>query len=366
MEWISILQCPISGERLRQMHDTELVTQEMAIAAGKLWHISGTAVARKIGSCLVTISGKYRYPVDDGIVLILPGFALVDSPDLFSTRQLHDDKQWVKDFYDQSGWFANADGNYKDAVIYEDLRDVSKNYIKKCHDRVGRFLPASGTYLLDAASGPIQHVDYLQYAEHFRYRVCVDFSFQALREAKRKLGDRAICILCDITQLPFVSGTLDGFVSLNTIYHIPADEQVTAIKELYRVLMPGGKGVVVYDWYKHSSWMNVALFPFRTFVFLKNRFLDALGRAAGKKGADRRLYFFAHPPAFFRRHLPPYQLRVWRTVSVPFMRYYVHAWLFGRQFLAWLYRKEEEHPGTCGLKGEYPMMVFEKNDEPAP
>jgi hypothetical protein len=43
------------------------------------------------------------------------------------------------------------------------------------------------------------------------------------------------------------------------------------------------------------------------------------------------------------------------------MKVYVHGWLGGHRLLERLYRKEEKEPEVCGLKGEYPMFVFEKN-----
>jgi len=360
MQWISILKCPFTGQDLRFLKDNEIEELNRRIAADSIWRADGEPVRVSLQQALTTIDGKYFFPIINEVVILLKDFALVDSQDMIVKEGLSADKQLVKEFYDSKGWFSNEEGNYEDAVIYEDLRNVSKEYLKKCHDRVSRYLNPSGKYILDAASGALQFEDYLQYSEQYQYRVCVDFSLQALREAKRKLGPKGLCVLCDITNLPFKNNVMDGFVSLNTIYHIPKDEQVTAIKELYRVLAPQGKGVVVYDWFKHSVWMNLWLLPFRGFVFIRNRFLDLMKKNFGTNGTERRLYFYAHNPKYFKENLPPYQLKVWRTVSVPFMRYYIHSWLFGKKILHWLYRQEEKHPEKFGLKGEYPLLVFEK------
>ena len=360
MEWIAILKCPITGKDLRALTPEEINTLNSKIAQGQVWQGDGKSFTEPLQKGLITSDGAYIYPIIKEIVLLLKDLVVVDSKDKIIKDTISDDKKLVKNFYDQKGWHTDEAGNYEDAVIYEDLREVSKEYLKKCHDRVSRFLNPSGTYMLDAASGALQFPDYLQYSANYKYRVCVDFSFQALSEAKRKLGPKGLCVLCDMTNMPFKDGVMDGFVSLNTVYHIPKDEQATAIKELYRVLAANGKGVVVYDWYKHSPWMNVWLLPFRGFVFIKNRILDTFGKIAGTKGAERRLYFYAHTPEYFKENLPPYQLKVWRTVSVPFMRYYIHPWLGGKKILDWLYEKEEKAPEVYGLKGEYPMLVFEK------
>jgi hypothetical protein len=42
------------------------------------------------------------------------------------------------------------------------------------------------------------------------------------------------------------------------------------------------------------------------------------------------------------------------------MRYYLHSWLGGKKILDWVYNKEEKDPDVCGLKGEYPILWFEK------
>jgi ubiquinone/menaquinone biosynthesis C-methylase UbiE len=360
MEWIAILKCPVTGKELRALQPQEIGVLRQKMVAGQLWQADGQLMTQPFDKGLATLDGHYIYPIIKDIILLLKDLAVVDATDKIIKDTINEDKQLVKNFYDQKGWFANEKGDYEDAVIFEDLRPFAQDYIKKCHDRVSRYLNPSGTYMVDAASGALQYEDYLQYSANYQYRVCVDFSFQALSECKRKLGDKALCILADMTNMPFKDNVMQGFVSLNTIYHIPKEEQATAIKELYRILAPKAKGVVVYEWFKHSSWMNFWMFPFRAFVFIKNRIADGIARIFGKKDAGRRLYYYAHSQEYMRKHLPPYKLVVWRSLSVHFMRYYLHSWLFGKQLLDWVYQKEEKEPERCGEKGEYPMLVFEK------
>jgi ubiquinone/menaquinone biosynthesis C-methylase UbiE len=361
MDWISILKCPITGNDLRSLKADEIAMLNERIGRMEVVQTDGKPFTEQLAQGLVTGDNAYIYPILSDILLLLKDLALVGPRGTVLNEMMSEDKKLVKNFYDQRGWHANEAGDYEDAVIFEDLREVSRDYLKKCHDRVARFLNPSGSYLLDAASGALQFKDYLQYSDHYTYRVCVDLSFQALSEVKRKLGSKAICILCDMTNMPFRDGVMDGFVSLNTIYHIPKDEQVTAIKELYRVLALKGKGVVVYDWYKHSPWMNAGLLPFRGFVFIRNKITRAARKMVGSPGSGKMLYFYAHTYSYFKLHLPPFQLKVWRSISVPFMRTYIHSWLFGRQMLERIYKKEEDQPEVCGLKGEYPMFVFEKS-----
>jgi ubiquinone/menaquinone biosynthesis C-methylase UbiE/uncharacterized protein YbaR (Trm112 family) len=362
MEWIAILKCPFTGSELRALDAREMEALNQKIKGNAIWQADGKPFETPLEQALISVNGMYIFPIIRGIILLLKDLALVDSRDNILQETISADKQLVKNFYDEKGWFTDEAGNYEDAVIFEDLREVSKDYIRKCHDRVNRFLNPSGTYMLDAASGALQFPDYLQYSANYKYRICVDFSFQALSEAKKKLGDKGICVLCDMTNMPFQDNAIDGFISLNTIYHIPKDEQVTAMKELYRILAPGSKGVIVYEWFKHSPWMNAWLLPFRGFAFLRNRLKRFSTRIANKKAPEKMLYFYAHPYEYFKTHLPfSFELKVWRSVDVQFMKVYIHKALFGKQILEWLYKKEEANPEKFGLKGEYPILVFKKN-----
>ncbi|MGC4233797.1 MAG: class I SAM-dependent methyltransferase [Niabella sp.] len=361
MEWIKILKCPISGNELQEVTDEEINTLNYKIAENELRQIGGEPISYSISQCLKSVDAPFFYPIINDIVILLPNLALVDASIKIENFELNNDKKLVQDFYNNEGWHSNSKGDYEDANIFEDLRPFAQDYIKKCHNRVSRYLPPSGKYIMDAASGALQYPDYLQYSEGYTYRICVDLSFQGLMECKRKLGDKAICLLCDMTNLPVKDNSIDSFVSLNTIYHIPKDEQITAITELYRVLQPKGKGVVVYDWYKHSPWMNISLLPFRGIEFIRHRLRNLRAKAAGKGKASKKLYFYAHPYEYFKKNLPiSFDLACWRSISVPFMKVYMHSWLFGKQLLNIIYKKEEKQPELTGLKGEYPMFIFNK------
>ena len=163
-----------------------------------------------------------------------------------------DIKQQVREFYDQVGWQEVSEGVYQNAR-YEDLRPVSREYIRKCHQRVSRHLRPQGNLLLDAGSGPIQYPEYLQYSNGYQARVCVDISAKALVEARQRIGDRqsgghGLFVVADIANLPFGTTCFDGVVSLHTIHHLPQEEHNQAYRELYRVLAKNQTAVVVNGW----------------------------------------------------------------------------------------------------------------------
>ena len=278
------------------------------------------------------------------------------------------DKREVRDFYDQVGWQKAGEGLYADAVQFEDLRPVSRDYIHKCHLRVTRYLKPAGKYFLDVASGPIQYPEYLTYSNNFETRICVDISLLALQEARRKLGSKGAYVLADVAHLPLKDCSVDGAVSLHTIYHVPEDEQHLALREIHRVLKPGATAAVVYSWGSHSPLMNLLLSPPIMVQKLKACAIRFVGKRHGMPTANtahaplQKLYFHAHDYTYFANQAWgfDFNISVWRSVSVPFTKRYVHGWLLGRQILSLIYWLEDRFPHAAGRLGQYPLFIIKK------
>ena len=290
-------------------------------------------------------------------------------------------KQQVKDFYDQVGWQAVAEGVYQNAH-YEDLRSVSRGYIHRCHLRLLRHLKPAGRFLLDAGSGPIQYPEYLEYSRGYERRVCADISFTALLEARRRIGEHGLFVVCDVANLPFEARAFEGVVSLHTIHHLPEDEHLQAYGELYRCLRPGCTAVVVNGW-PGSRMMRWA----EPFIRLNRRLRGLPRRLAGRRPPEGELDLSPDKPhnahrtphsapespkgTFTSRHdaawvkgevgrLMPVEIRVWRSVSVRFLRNFIQPWLAGRMWLRLLFWLEERFPHWFGENGQYPLIVIEK------
>lgn len=289
-------------------------------------------------------------------------------------------KQQVREFYDRVGWQEVGEGVYQNAR-YEDLRPVSREYIHRCHLRVGRFLKPSGNYLLDAGSGPIQYPEYLDYSHGYRRRVCADISIVALREARQRIGDHGLFVVADIADLPFKMDAFDGVVSLHTIHHLPEEEHLNAFAGLYRVLMPGSSAVVVNGW-PSSSLMTLAA-PIIRFTQLARRLAARLSRQTKPSDPDaddgpspeknqkvkqpKGTFINRHDARWVKQELGarmPVKIRVWRSVSVRFLRVLIHPRLGGRLWLRMLYGLEERFPGFFGEQGQYPLLVLRKPSGP--
>jgi ubiquinone/menaquinone biosynthesis C-methylase UbiE len=274
------------------------------------------------------------------------------------------EKQQVRKFYDRVAWKRQASGSYTDAVRFDDLRSVTDEYRRRCNLRVNHYLKKRGKYLLDIASGPIQFPEYLTFSEGYDFRICADISHTALVEAKKVLDKRSFYIQCDITHLPFKANIINGIVSLHTIYHVPAAEQRNAFLELHRVLKPNGQAVVVYSWANHSLFMKVASLPYRA-IGLARRLVKKCKNIVPTTTlpTEPLLYFRAFPYSWFKNNLKPiihFDIVVWRSVNVAFLKTYIHRNLFGNTLLRWIFRLEELWPAILGRIGAYPMFILKK------
>jgi len=283
------------------------------------------------------------------------------------------DKAQVRNFYDSVGWKLEADNYYQNAR-FEDLRPVSSEYIHRCHMRVKRHLRPEGRYLLDAGSGPVQYAEYLTYSQGYQYRVCADISILALVEARKRLGSKGLYVVADVANLPFKADTFGSVVSLHTLHHLPVDEQKKAYRDIYRSMQPGAAAVVVNGW-PVSSFMNrmsrLVRIMERLMAFVKReaKVVPAKTEDQTNAGPSVSTTFTERMTAdVIHRDLPELNvdIRVWRSVSVRFLRAVIHPWLGGKLWLKWIYRLEEKDPHHYGLVGQYPMIIFEKPDSKLP
>ncbi len=280
-------------------------------------------------------------------------------------------KQQVRQFYDRIGWQEVSEGVYQNAR-YEDLRPVSREYIHRCHLRVGRHIQPAGRFLLDAGSGPIQYPEYLEYSKGYRYRVCADISHVALQEARKRVADHGLCVVADVADLPFKPDAFDGIVSLHTIHHLPQEEHVKAYRELYRVLTPGSSAAVVNGWGEAliprllsspMRWMNRLLGIVRRLFGIAQPEHPAKPAGAVDDHKPKSTFVRKYGADWLKAQLTPlmsFEIFVWRGVSVKHLRTFIHSGWGGRIVLRLLFWLEEQFPRFFGEKGQYPIVVIRK------
>ena len=358
---ISILRCPVTAQGLRALSADEIFDLNELIDSGERTHSDGSAVRERLNDgAFANTGGTHFYRVEQQIAWLLPALAIVGQKYVLASAS--DESAIVQSFYDNYGWLPMEGGGYNDAVAFTAINKVASDYTKRCNNRVLDEL-SRGRYLLDAASGPVPGPSYEMLSQNYDWRVCVDFSFRALLEAKSNLGDRALYLLGDLTCLPIADGAVDDAVSLHTIYHIPDQLQDCAVDELARVVKPGGKAVIVYEW-RTAPIMEAAL---RTSMFVG----QIRARIRGTYHSDRNvsantsqppIYFSPKPRSWLRsiadRH--KVSLRIFSVVNSPFQRAFMRDTRFGRTVANLIFPAEKALQPLTARFGQYPLLVIQK------
>ncbi len=268
-------------------------------------------------------------------------------------------KQQVREFYDQIGWSQVGDGLYQNAH-YEDLRPVAREYVHNCHMRVKRHLAPRGDILLDAGSGPVQWPEYLTYSADYKYRLCADISVTALKEARTRLGEKGLFVVCDIANLPFQPNVFDGVVSMHTIHHLPMSEHRKAYTELVRVMKPGRSMAII------NGWDNPLLMRLASPFMQLSRLLAGRGVKRKKKWAELEspdgTFVAKMTPRWLKQELHDLNMQIypWRSLSTGFTKTFVRPQLGGKAFLRFVFWLEETFPKFFGENGQYPLIVIRK------
>ena len=152
----------------------------------------------------------------------------------------------VSNFYNKKGW-KSKNNITLDSDLFEDNRNVAKDYIQNCRLKIINYIPKKGVNFLDFASGPIQYKEYLRYSKNFKYRHCVDFSKEAIKIAKRKLKKKGKYYNDDFLKLKFKENFFDCSLSMHTIYHIHKNLQEKTVRKLIKITKPNKPIIIVYS-----------------------------------------------------------------------------------------------------------------------
>ena len=342
---IPILRCPHTGEDLVLVKDPSQ---------------NGFPGLPAMDSCLANTSGTWLYPVMNGIIFLLPHYAVQTGETPDAKVQMPYNRDRVFRYYNEVS-YSQKEGKtiYSDSGKWVDYREVSDEYIRNSFRRAKKYLDGKGKYYLDVASGPIGLPEYIDLSRDYEVRICVDISYKALEKARANYPGEGLFICGDIANIPLKEGVCDAVLSQHTLYHVPRREQATAVRELYRVAKPGGRVAIVYSWFYYSLLMDIALLPIQ--LYRVARYFLSLGFSKFLK--DRpRLYFYVHSPLWFKRFEFAKHMRFycWRSANKYFLNTFIHKGLFGERILRWLMHMEDRYPVFFGWTGDYPVIVIDK------
>jgi len=350
-----LLRCPVTKNGL------DLIDKEM------FTDFKGIDDLKKFGRLtngLIDNSKQYFYPIFGEIIVLHEQYAIYVGEENDSRDGMSFDKKRVFDYYNEVEYkIKDSLKIYEDSPKWVDFREVSSAYIRNSFSKASNYYPPSGKYLLDIASGPIGLPEYMALSDGYEFRICVDISINALIQAKiniERAGKKGIFICGDICNIPIQDNICDTVLSQHTLYHIPKDDQLTAVNEMYRVAKQGSKIVIVYSWFYHSWFMNISLNAIQLYRILRHFAGKLYVRLVKSKP---RLYFYPHSPRWFRKSFPfgeDIDFYCWRSTNKYFLNLYIHKWFFGKQLLKKLIKIEEKRSKCLSKFGEYPAIVITK------
>ena len=245
-------------------------------------------------------------------------------------------------FYNEYGW-KQKNNTYKDAELFEDLRDCAKNYVSNCRKRINKYIPKKGTHLLDFASGPIQYKEYLQYSKNFKYRYCVDFSRDAIKSAKKKLGKKGKYYCDDFLNLKFKKNFFDCSLSIHTLYHIKKTKQKKVVEKLIRITKKNSPIIIIY------SNPNTLINRIKK-IFYKN------------KKKKELIYFYCHPINWWYQFNSKAKIQIvtWRSFASQHQKILFPNNFIGKIFFKIIFRLEEIFSNFFVHYFQYPIIILTK------
>lgn len=217
--------------------------------------------------------------------------------------------------------------------------------------------------------------------QNYKHRLCADIAFAPLPLAKEALGGHAICAQVDVTQIPFADDSVDSILCAHVLYHVPADEQAKAILELYRILKPGGRLIIIYTWPRSfMDRLGIHLNPrvilpkipgmrwiWRTFFRKRILGTEETENTQNQDDAAPKhppLYFSPHPYSWFKHTFKdaPFTLkfRCCQAVGLPFSNAFVPNHKTGKLLLRFIALLEDCFPHIMARLGTYPFIIIDK------
>ena len=355
---LNILRCPITSNELILLESKNFKDYNLPEEFARFGRL-------KRG--LIDNSKKFFYPVFDDILILHQQYATFVGSESNSPKYMSSDKKRVFDYYNEVNFKVRDSFKiYGDAPKWVDEREVSLKYLKNSFNKAARFYPHYGKFILDVGSGPIGFDEYINLSDGYEYRICIDLSVNALIEAKNnmdKVNKKGIYICGDITNIPLQSDTCDTVLCQHTLYHVPKNDQFTAVNELYRVAKVNSKVVIVYSWFYHSWMMNLSLNIIQLYRISRHFFGKFYIKIFNSKP---RLYFYSHSVRWFRKSFTfsrDLEIYCWRSTNKYFLTIFIHKWFFGEFLLTRLIKIEDKFSKFMGIFGEYPVIVITKKQE---
>lgn len=131
-----------------------------------------------------------------------------------------------------SGWFGRR-------VMGKLLNRGNQRFLR---DAVEALAPEPGERIVDVGFGGGYALDLIRERVAPARPAGVDISTVMVEQGRARWGDGVDVHLADVAAMPFQDASVDGLLSVNTIYFWP--DPAAALREIRRVLRPGGRVVL--------------------------------------------------------------------------------------------------------------------------
>jgi ubiquinone/menaquinone biosynthesis C-methylase UbiE len=126
----------------------------------------------------------------------------------------------------------------------------------------------------------------------FRFQITftgLDISRKLIQIAKEK-NPECNFVVGDMRELPFEDESFDVVFNLVSFHHLPDKKsQIKALKELKRVLKPGGKAILL-NWNAYSDWVKNKITK-GDYEYLGNQLFRVPWKKQNKKALGDRIYY---------------------------------------------------------------------------
>ncbi len=145
----------------------------------------------------------------------------------------------------------------------------------------------------------------------------------------------------------------------HTVYHVPADKQMTALKEIHRILKPTATGVVIDSWGNHSLLMRMT---FYTILALERLRSLSINNRDSSDTDKPRLYSYTHSYRYIKNQRFRFDIDVvvWSSISSVFTKTYIPGGRFDHLFLKVIWKLEETFPHFADRFGQYLLFITKK------
>jgi SAM-dependent methyltransferase len=250
----------------------------------------------------------------------------------------------VRSFYDTKGWSGGED------ALFRQFRPAYRKYHAGTTERtIGCFAGKHGSLLIVGGGDlPQSHVSV---ATQFEQTACADISKAALDISQEKLpkARKILGSICDLHEE--ASSQFDCIFAAHVIYHIDAQMQEKAVREMVRLVKPGGRIVILY-----SNPKSPIRFAAGALHRLRKMFTPK--RAVEESG----LYFSPHPLGWWQQFESDCKVSMlpWDVIGSYEERTLIWSDLMASAFYPAAGLVERAAPGLAVKLWQYPIVILDK------